>query len=312
MGDDESMDLEWEDEQESTRITDSSKIADKLKREIQRDRAYLIVLAGGQLGKVYRLEQGATILGRSAQADIRFDDDSISRQHATLRISGTQVELLDNDSSNGTLVNGLGVRYRALQDGDKLRLGDTTVLKFTYHDQIDEHFQARMYEAALRDPLTRAYNKRFLAEHLSKEVKFARRHHTKLSMLMIDLDHFKNINDTYGHPTGDQVLVQLAELAHNMIRGEDVVARYGGEEFAVVLRDISLEDAAIAAERLRVSIRATAFIHGDTELPVTASIGVATLMPHMKDPQELIAAADSALYAAKAAGRNRVMVNQTP
>lgn len=303
------MNDKWNDDMEATRVSDLDKLREELSRRSQRDRAYLIVLAGTDVGKMFKLTDGETVLGRSHRADIRLDDDSISRLHAKLVLDGTSIGLEDLNSSNGTLVNGDRIAAQTLRDGDKIRLGETTILKFTFHDLLDESFQQKMYNAALRDPLTKVYNKKYFLDQLGTEVSYAKRHSTPLSLLIFDLDHFKNINDTYGHVAGDQVLIELAQLVQGMLRSEDVFARYGGEEFVVILRGINIEDAGLLAERLRAAVEERAFMFDDRKLPVAVSGGVAAYDEELSDPLALVEAADEALYAAKKAGRNRVLVN---
>ena len=304
MGDD-----SWNDDLESTRVSDIEKLREELTRRTQRDRAYLIVLAGADVGKMFKLTEGENVIGRSHRADVRLDDDSISRMHVKLTLSGTVVNIEDLGSSNGTLVNGERIGQEQLRDGDKIRLGETTILKFTFHDKLDESFQQKMYNAALRDPLTKAYNKKYFVDQLAIEIAYAKRHNAPLSLVIFDLDHFKRINDTYGHVAGDLVLIQLADLVQSMLRQEDVFARYGGEEFVIILRGIALADAGVLAERVRRAIEEKLFMSGETRLPVTVSAGVAAHAEDTSDSMTLVEAADTALYAAKQGGRNQVLLN---
>jgi two-component system cell cycle response regulator len=301
-------DESWSDDLESTRVSDIDKLRAELTRRSQRDRAYLIVLAGADVGKMFKLTDGETTIGRSHRSDIRLDDDSISRMHVKLDLSGQAVSIEDLNSSNGTMVNGERVFTEELRDGDKIRLGETTILKFTFHDRLDESFQQKMYNAALRDPLTKIFNKKYFVDQLVVEIAYSKRHRAALSLLLFDLDHFKHINDTYGHVAGDMVLVQISELVQSMLRTEDIFARYGGEEFVIILRGIPLDDAGVLAERVRAAIEAKEFMCDTRRLPVTVSIGVANHTSDTDDSMGLVEAADTALYAAKAAGRNRVLL----
>jgi len=271
-----------------------------------RDRAYLIVLTGEGVGSMFRIE-GEAVIGRSTSTTIRLNDDGISRRHARLVQTGTQVVLEDLQSANGTFVNDVQITEQLLRDGDKIRIGSTTILKFSYHDDLEESFQQRMYEAALYDSLTRAFNKKHLLERLPTELAYARRHRSPLSVLMFDVDHFKKVNDNFGHLAGDHVLARLGKVTHSAIRTEDIFARYGGEEFCILSRGVDIAKAGIFAERLRMLVEMTDFAHDNVQIPVTISIGVSGY-PEVdaEDPTELIAAADSALYAAKRGGRNRV------
>jgi two-component system, cell cycle response regulator len=181
------------------------------------------------------------------------------------------------------------------------------VLRFAYHDRLDESFHAQLLASALRDPLTRLYNKRYLLDRLDSELKFARRHDAALSLLMLDIDHFKAINDGHGHLAGDAVLVHLAGVLQKIVRNEDVVARFGGEELAIILRASAVDAAVALGERLCRTIEATVIPYRDLELRATVSIGVAGLPSIKADTvEQLLEAADQALYRAKDAGRNRV------
>ena len=298
-----------DDEAEITRVANLGELQQELNVKSQRDRAYLIVLAGSNRGEMYRVEEGETFLGRGQNATIRLNDDGISRRHARIFQNGGEVVIEDLKSSNGTTVNGTSVSLQTLKDGDKIRLGSTTILKFTYNDHLDESFQQQMFEASTLDGLTKAYNKTWFLKRLDEEIAYARRHQTHLSLLMFDVDHFKRVNDTYGHLAGDYVLQRLAKVAHGTVRTEDVFARYGGEEFGIICRGVPLPSAGVLGERLRSTVEATHFEHGGVRLPITISVGVAG---HPELPvetrEQLIAAADAALYEAKRGGRNRVLL----
>jgi diguanylate cyclase (GGDEF)-like protein len=278
-----------------------------LRAQSRRNRAYLIVLAGENLGQMFPIRETETVIGRAADASVRLNDDGVSRRHAKIVYKQDEVTVEDMKSANGTLLNGQLVERAVLRDGDKIQVGSTTILKFTYADRLEEDFQQKMYEAALHDGPTRAYTKRYFLDRLPTEVAYARRHATPLSLLMIDVDHFKKINDTHGHLAGDYVLVLLAQLISTALRAEDLFARYGGEEFVVLCRGVALDNAALLAERLRGRIEAAAFEYQQTPIPVTISIGVASYVEQADAGTKLIAEADAALYEAKHAGRNRVV-----
>jgi two-component system cell cycle response regulator len=273
--------------------------------------AYLVVMAGSNVGEMYKLEKDQLVIGRGDKADLRLLDDGISRDHARVVKDGAEMVLEDMGSTNGTYCNGARVTRQALSEGDKILLGSTTILKFTYQDQLDEAFQRQMSESALRDGLTRAYNKRYLTERIESELQFALRHDTPLSLIFLDIDHFKRINDVHGHQAGDHVLVQLATLAMSILGEDEVFARYGGEEFAVISRGMEIAAAQALSERIRVSVEAHPFVFGDATIPVTISVGVSRAPgPGIATSVDLVARADEALYAAKRAGRNRVCVAQ--
>jgi diguanylate cyclase (GGDEF)-like protein len=276
--------------------------------QTSRNRACLTVLTGSAAGQMFRLRTGSSLVGRAQNAEIRLVDDGVSRQHASVRYDGKSLSVSDLDSRNGTFVNGRRISSTTLlEDGDKIQVGRTTVLRFAYHDQLDEAFHENLLSSALRDGLTKLFNKRYLMDRLDSELKFARRHETAVSLLMIDLDHFKQINDQHGHLAGDAVLANFAQVLLKAVRNEDVVARFGGEEIAIILRAIALEPATHLGERLRKLLEQTRTPFNDQELRATVSIGVAGF-PELaaESPEALVEAADKALYRAKKAGRNRV------
>jgi len=273
--------------------------------------AYLVVMAGSNVGEMYKLDKDQLVIGRGDKADLRLLDDGISRDHARVVKDGAQMVLEDMGSTNGTYCNGARVTRQALSEGDKILLGSTTILKFTYQDRLDEAFQRQMSESALRDGLTRAYNKRYLTERIESELQFALRHDTPLSLIFLDIDHFKRINDVHGHQAGDHVLVQLATLVMSILGEDEVFARYGGEEFAVISRGLEIGAAQALSERIRASVETHPFVFGDATIPVTISVGVSRAPgPGIATSVDLVARADEALYAAKRAGRNRVCLAQ--
>ena len=273
-----------------------------------RKRPCLTVLTGTATGQMFKLPRGEAYIGRAPDSQVRLLDDGVSRNHARLRLETDNPWVEDCGSRNGTFVNGTRIHERTpLHEGDKIQLGRTTVLRFAYHDEIDESFHENLVSSALRDPLTRLFNKRYFLDRLDSELKFAKRHETSLSLLMIDLDHFKRINDTHGHLAGDAVLVKFATVLTRAVRNEDVVARFGGEELAIILRAIPLDPALHLAERLRRLLEQTETEFGGQILKATASIGAASYPSTPAEKiEDLIGAADKALYRAKEHGRNRV------
>src|SRR3954468_15373714 len=275
---------------------------------VKRDRAYLVVLAGASVGEMYKIETDKTVIGRGQKAQIRLLDDGISREHAQLVIINDRIVLQDLGSTNGTYCNGLKVEAnKELVDGDKILVGSTTILKFTYHDNLDEIFQKQMYESALRDGLTKAFNKKYFTDRLESEFTFATRHASPLALVLFDIDHFKKVNDTHGHQAGDHVLFEISSLLSSALRAEDVFARYGGEEFAVICRGSDESQAQVVGERMRKAVEGHRFVYEGTLIPVTISVGVAVL-PNaaVKDANDIVGFADQALYKSKNGGRNRV------
>jgi two-component system cell cycle response regulator len=276
-----------------------------------RRRAVLTILTGNETGRILPLTGGLSLtLGRRENSSHRIDDVSVSGLHARIVGMNDDYLIADQGSTNGTFVNGARVTEAApLSDGDRIQLGHV-VLRFARVDEAEEQALQRMYDAALRDGLTGVFNRKHLDERLEAEIAFARRHagHA-LSIMIFDVDHFKRVNDAYGHLAGDAVLKCIAGTLLRGVRTEDVVARYGGEEFVVVVRDARVSDACIIAERLHQAIGQARVTHSGAEIAVTASAGVASLdcCGQERTRLGLIGMADKRLYVAKQAGRDRVV-----
>jgi diguanylate cyclase (GGDEF)-like protein len=298
---------DWDEE--PTSATEIHEIREKLSSVgAANAKPVVTVLTGSNQGSLYKVLKGAAVIGRATSAEIKVEDDGISRAHARIRAETNRAFVEDLGSRNGTFVNGAKLTApHELKEGDKIQVGRGTVLRFGFQDDLDESFHENLLSSALRDGLTKLFNKRYFLERLDSELKFAQRHNTALSLLMLDLDHFKKINDTLGHLAGDLVLQAAALALSRAVRNEDVVARFGGEEIAIVLRAINLEHAAHMAERLRKLIEGTVVDFNGTSVRATCSIGVAGYpsLP-VKTPDQLVEAADQALYRAKNSGRNRV------
>jgi diguanylate cyclase (GGDEF)-like protein len=297
-------------EEEATVIAKIEDLRQQLTEK--RDRVCLLVIAGHLTGQMFRVEQTCSHLGRSSECEISLRDNDISRIHARIEQRDEETFLLEDlKSTNGTFVNGRRVKSYVLQDGDRIQLGRSTILKFSLHDELEELFQRRLYESAVLDGLTQVYNRKFFDERLQTEFSFAERHKTPLSLLLMDIDHFKSLNDTYGHPAGDQALRMVAQTIQAALRKEDIVARYGGEEFAVIARGILPTQAAILAERIRMKIEDLRIAIENNTLQVTVSIGAVTLYTQtFHSPEELLQEADERLYHAKRSGRNQVVAER--
>ncbi len=233
----------------------------------------------------------------------------MSRVHAKIscRPDGRYV-LQDLGSTNGTFCGSARIESCELKPNDRIQLGPNVVLRFSITDDDEEELQRRLYESSTRDGLTRVYNRKYFCERLAAEVAYSRRHKVKLAVLMMDLDDFKKMNDTFGHLGGDMVLRLVSAQMQRLIRTEDLLARYGGEEFVVLARSTGKTDAVRLAERIRQSISELEIPINDRSVKVTLSIGVAALPDVTSEggPNELLALADARLYRAKAAGKNRV------
>lgn len=272
-------------------------------------RPYLIIIAGTHVGELHKITRPRTVVGRGTEADIRLTDDGISREHVEILVDGDRVVVRDLGSTNGTYRNGSRIDADEVADGDKISVGATTILKFSYQDGIDEAYEQRFYQSAVRDGMTHALKREYFLERLESEVAFSIRHETPVALILWDIDRFKAVNDRFGHPVGDRVLEATARAVMEVIRREDVFGRYGGEEFALACRATSTSDAMLTAERLRKAIEETSVAEGVLSIGITASLGVATCpTAGISTVADLIAACDTAMYRAKGCGRNRVEV----
>jgi diguanylate cyclase (GGDEF)-like protein len=303
---------EWEDEEASTRTTDTAiAVVPPAPSAPKRTRAVLTVVSGPSTGRVFSVaEQAHTVIGRGREADVRIDDAGASRAHARVTTMGDgRYFVEDLGSTNGTFLDGKRIERAELHSGDRVNLGPNVVVSFSIVDAQVERVAQQLYESSVRDPLTRAHNRRYLVERLASEIAYAKRHQTRLALLLLDIDHFKRVNDTWGHLAGDDVLRDVAALVQRMIRVEDLFARFGGEEFVVLVRGIEHVNVGRFAERLRAGVERLETA-GDTQvIHVTASIGYSSvdeLDSKTKDGDALLALADERLYRAKTGGRNRV------
>lgn len=281
----------------------------KLTPDSETKRAYILFLTGPLVGKIHLMEEGTTSLGRSNDVDIVINDTRISRHHVTLHTQGDKVLIEDLGSTNGTYVNGHKIEgLTELHDADKIQLSSNTIFKFAWQDKTENIFHKELYKMAVLDPATALYNKRYFLERFNEEFSLCRRSKTPLSVLIMDIDFFKKVNDTYGHLAGDLVLQQIGQLLKQMTRHEDVVARYGGEEFIVMLRGSDEESAYQTAERIRKKVETSIFEFEGKTIPVTISLGVCTLGTESTETtiEEMIKSADERLYHSKENGRNQV------
>jgi diguanylate cyclase (GGDEF)-like protein len=264
-----------------------------------------------RLGSRFRLSPGATLeIGRSGAVGISLPEVmSISRKHARLRYLGSAVTIEDLGSTNGTYVNGQPIHSRTvLRSGDRFQTA-AVHFKFLHEQDVENAYHLAIYELVARDGLTEIFNKRKFDEELQREFSRAVRHHRPLSLVIFDLDEFKTINDSYGHLCGDFILKQIAALARELVRPEQVLARVGGDEFVIIAPETGAEGAETLASKIRERVLGYEHRYGDITISVSCSFGVAELARDMAVPQDLYQAADDALLLSKRSGRNRVAVN---
>jgi two-component system cell cycle response regulator len=284
-----------------TVVTAISRLADRPPK----NEACLVVIYGDDLGRKHNLNASSLLIGRSSKCDIQIDQESTSRNHSKIVNTGKAILIRDLGSTNGTYVNDEPIEEHVLRDGDFIKIG-RTIFKFLTGGNIENAYHEEIYRLTTVDGLTQISNKRHFLETLDREIARGQRYQRPLSLVMFDLDHFKAINDTYGHLAGDYVLKHLASAVKQRIRREDVFARYGGEEFAIVLPEISVATALTLAEKIRHLVEHQEFRFEKTRIAVTISVGVAGTELQDIDAETLIKRADEQLYGAKAAGRNQV------
>lgn len=276
-----------------------------------RRKGVLTVVGGAHAGRILDLPQTETIsFGREPTCTYPFEDASLSRTHAMVMWVAGECLIRDAGSTNGTFVNDARIdKAHKLSDGDRIQLGLGTVLRFAFVAPQEEAALRNLYDASVRDGLTGVFNRKHFEERLAAELNYAAQAQSPLSLILIDVDHFKRVNDNHGHLAGDHVLKEVARRITTALRPEHLLARYGGEEFVLVCRNTPIDEALALAEHLRKLLAHHPVDIGKGTIPITASLGVASLSCCATDPnrEALLGTADGRLYRAKEAGRNRVV-----
>lgn len=301
----------------------TTKSGDSGERSTER-RPALVFLRGELLAIPIPLERNEVTLGRALEADIRVNDSRASRLHARITTERdeatgeTRYRLNDLKSTNGTLLNGKAIDQEFLQDGDKFEVGDH-LIRFEMLDEIDREFQQQIHRLLVHDELTGLLTSKSFFSEMRREAARAEAESMPFCVLMMDIDYFKEVNDTYGHLVGSETLEEVGAVIKSSLRAGDVGARFGGEEFAAFLLDADYPQGLVAAERVRSAIEKHEFPavrRGSSEEPrthrMTISVGVAAFPEDAHDPIQLVEMADSALYRAKRSGRNRVCSYRPP
>lgn len=275
----------------------------------------LVMIYGKELGKCYSLgdtspassSTSPTVItiGRSSSCEIQVDEETISRVHAAItKTCEGHFCVEDRGSTNGTFLNDDPLKQSTrLKDGDLLRVG-RTIFKFFGSLNVEARFHDEMHRLSITDGLTGIYNKRHFLDALDRELMRAFRNQSALSLIMMDVDFFKKINDTFGHLAGDAVLRGLADTVRLHVREVDIFARYGGEEFGLILPGINQDEAIVVGEKLRALVEQRPVTYGNQPILATISLGLAVLQAENLSAQTFIAIADKQLYRAKSLGRN--------
>ncbi len=268
--------------------------------------ACVVVIYGPDLGRRSELKRTAFEIGRSSKCDLSIDQESVSRHHARISFFAGMHVIEDLGSTNGTFVGDERVDLkRGLKHGDHIKVG-RSILKYMSGDDLEQNYHEEIYRLMTVDALTQTFNKRYFNEALEREYNRSIRYQRDLSLVMVDLDHFKGINDAFGHVAGDSVLRQVAIAIKARLRAQDIFARSGGQEFAVLLPEVPLGGARVTAEKIRRIVETTAVLFRDKTIVCTASLGIAILGDGVDTIEGLLKAAQRRLLEAKSGGRNRV------
>jgi diguanylate cyclase (GGDEF)-like protein len=260
-------------------------------------------------GKHFSFSKDRISIGRDNKNDVPIHDEMVSKFHCEVYVAQNhqleQVVIKDLNSTNGTYVNGSMISQMILKPGDKLELGET-VLRVGYNDEIEREYHSKLFDFAARDTLTGLYNKRFVLSELESHFKIARRNKRLFSIIIFDIDNFKDINDTFGHLAGDAYLKKVGQILNDTLREQDISGRVGGEEFLIIIPETKLQGAMDLAERFRKKVESSEIIFQDQSIRATISAGVSQFELGNKDWVLLVKEADDALYRAKRKGKNKV------
>jgi two-component system cell cycle response regulator len=298
------------DEADKTSVVDGDTLKLRLDEAKKAPPALLLLMGPpGLMGKQWSLDRNEVFVGRASSCDICIDEKSISKRHAKLVMDGDGVHIVDLQSTNGTEVNGEKLTADTpipLTDNTQIKLGNI-IFKFLSQGSIETGAISQANDREAVDGLTQIFNKATITKNLVDSFKKSKVTETNLSLIVFDLDHFKKVNDTFGHSAGDYVLREVASVVKNqLIRSGDVFGRYGGEEFVIILYGSPLQRACDVAERIRATIEKHNFTFASKEIQLTVSLGVAAVDATITTPEALFEKADQAAYQSKRSGRNRV------
>lgn len=292
-----------EETQKSTQIIDLTKRTDL---DFSGDRFILLEIYGANMGKRRDIDDDSIVIGRGDDCTIIVNDPSVSRNHMKIFKVDKVFYAEDMGSTNKTYVNEDEISgIQRLENGDRIKIGNT-IFKFISSQDMEAEYYDQLYQFSIRDGLTGLYNRKSFDDKLESEFSRCKRYGHNLSMVMFDIDHFKNINDTYGHLAGDAVLTNLAKLFGKFFRSVDFISRFGGEEFAVILPETPINGALLTTERIRIAVAQNEVYVNQHTIRITISAGIAEYNQSLTSATALIEAADKKLYEAKNNGRNRV------
>ncbi len=279
--------------------------------ELNKVPSSLVLLVGPveNIGKQWSLQNDQMIIGRASMSHILIREPSVSKSHAKIFVEDENIFIQDLEATNKTFINGKGLIPLAknkLENNDQIKIGNV-ILKFLERGNVENISASKAFRKSLFDPLTKVYNKGAFSSQAPEEFKKARRLGMCFCLIIFDLDHFKSINDNYGHTIGDYVLKETCRvISSELIRSNDFFARFGGEEFCILLTGTSLEQAVKKAEKMRTLVQNHIFKFQDKEFSITVSFGVTDMKPEDKEWKDMFDRADSYLYQSKEGGRNKV------
>lgn len=276
-------------------------------------RPHLIVLYPQTSFRQIPLMRGKSILGRGTEADIRLEDEMISRKHSEISWDGTKITLRDLDSTNGTFVDGVALtgHPKGITPENRLQIGKM-VLKIDFKEPTDDAIDREFFEAATTDPLTKAPNRRTFIDRSVGELASARRKNQSVHVILCEVDHFKKLTDDWGASAGDMILKSLAQIFTRNKRESDLFARFSSEEFILLLPEMTKADAVKSAERLRAAVESYKFSFNDKPIPVTVSLGVASFKgKEIPTLDAMVSTASQCLYYAKEQGQGQIVHSDT-
>lgn len=295
-------------------VVDPYKVKQKIQKDFSKQKFNIIltIISGKEVdfGKNFTFTEEKIFIGRSKKNNLFLEDPKISKRHCEINVIYTdvieQIIIRDLDSTNGTYVNGVSVKQKILKPGDKIEIGET-IFRFSYNDEIEEKYHSKLFTFASTDSLTGLYNKRYILNELNNQIKLVKRNNRLFSVVLLDIDDFKKINDSFGHLAGDEYLKKVATTITINLREQDTASRFGGEEFLLLLPDTLADGACKLAERIRQKVEEMELMFHEHLIKTTISIGVSQFNQDDFNLEILLRRVDIALYRAKKEGKNRVV-----